>query len=182
MMDIITIIVAVIAAVCLAGFYISWRATRLDRLHARIEIARASLDAALLRRCAATIDLAASGALDPAASLLLMNTEYSTRLAQGHRQRELAESDLSRALRAVCGSVTTAGPDSLPRSQVQIAVQQELLDGVEDANRQVSIGRHFYNDSVSATQAARHRPLARMLNLAGHAEMPAFFEMDDALR
>lgn len=182
MADIITIIVAMIAFVCLAGFYVSWRATRLDRLHARIETARAALDAALLRRCAATIDLAASGALDPASSLLLVNAEQAARLAQSQEERELGESNLSAALRAVCDTATADGTDSLPGSKVQMAVHQELLSDVEDATRQVSIARHFYNDSVAATQAARHRPLARMLNLAGRAEMPSFFEMDDALR
>jgi hypothetical protein len=30
--------------------------------------------------------------------------------------------------------------------------------------------------------ASPARPLARMLNLAGRAEMPSFFDMDDALR
>jgi hypothetical protein len=54
MTDMATIVVAVIAAICLAAFYVSWRATRLDRLHARIETARASLVAAHLRSSAAS--------------------------------------------------------------------------------------------------------------------------------
>jgi hypothetical protein len=181
MADVITIVVAVIAGVCLAGFYISWRATRLDRLHTRIETARASLDAALLRRCAATSDLAASGALDPAASLLLVNAEQDARLAEGQEQRELAESNLSQALRAVYANVAEED-EALAGSTVQIAAREEFLRDVENANRRVSIARHFYNDTVAATRAARRRLLARSLNLAGRAEMPAFFEMDDTLR
>jgi len=181
MADTITIIVAVIAFVCLAAFYVSWRATRLDRLHARIETARASLDAALLRRCAATSDLATSGALDPAASLLLVDAVQDARLAEGHEQRELAESNLSQALRAVYAN-TVDETGSLAGSTVRVAVQQELLRDVEDASRRVSIARQFYNDSVAATRDARRRQLARVFNLAGRAEMPAFFEMDDTLR
>lgn len=181
MADIISTIVAVIAFICLAGFYVSWRATRLDRLHARIETARASLDAALLRRCAATNDLAASGVFDPAASLLLVNAEQEARLADGQEQRELAESSLSQALRAVRANATV-GAESLTGAALHVEMHRELLRDLDDSNRRVSIARHFYNDSVAATQAARRRPLARVLNLAGRAEMPSFFEMDDALR
>jgi hypothetical protein len=177
--DLITIIVALVAFVCLSGFYVSWRATRLDRLHTRIETARAALDAALLRRCAATSDLVASGALDPASSLLLVNAEQNARLAQGHEERELAESNLSKALRAVYADASEVG--TMPGSAVQMAVRQELLQDAEDANRRVSIARHFYNDSVAATRAARLKPLARILSLSGKAEMPSFFEIDDTL-
>jgi hypothetical protein len=185
--DFITIIVALIAFLSLSGFYVSRRATRLDRLHTRIETARAALEAALLRRCAATSDLAASGALDPASSLLLVNAEQYARLAQEHEERELAESNLSKALRAVYTDLSEAGslPDEeggpLPGSAVQMAVRQEIMRDVEEANRRVSVARHFYNDTVAATRAARQKWLARVLNLSGSAEMPSFFEMDDML-
>jgi hypothetical protein len=34
---------------------------------------------------------------------------------------------------------------------------------------------------VAATRDARRRPLARLLHLAGNAQAPEFFEMDDSL-
>ena len=43
-----TIIVLVVLAVVLWGFYVSWRASRLDRLHNRVEAARTALDLALV--------------------------------------------------------------------------------------------------------------------------------------
>ena len=46
----LTITIIIVAAAILAGVYVSWRAGRLDRLHARVETARAALDAALVRR------------------------------------------------------------------------------------------------------------------------------------
>ena len=64
-------IVIVIAAALLIGVYVSWRAGRIDRLHARVDTARAALDAALVRRSSVALELAASGLLDPATSLLL---------------------------------------------------------------------------------------------------------------
>ena len=46
----LTIIVLVVLAVVLWTFYVSWRASRLDRLHNRVEAARTALDLALVRR------------------------------------------------------------------------------------------------------------------------------------
>jgi hypothetical protein len=66
-----TIIALAALAVVLWSFYVSWRASRLDRLHNRVEAARTALDLALLRRSAAASELASSGLLDPATSLLL---------------------------------------------------------------------------------------------------------------
>ncbi|WP_304454175.1 hypothetical protein [Nocardiopsis sp. YSL2] len=50
---------AVLAALAL-GVYLSWRATRLHRLHVRVDIARAALEEALRRRGAAVLDLVAA--------------------------------------------------------------------------------------------------------------------------
>lgn len=163
-------IVAVLAA---TGVYISWRAGRLDRLHARLETARASLDAALVRRSSVALELASSGLLDPAASLLLADLAHDARSAQ--TGRELAESDLTRALRAVFSQ-----PDfhaSLERREGA----EELLAELESTAHQVFLARKFYNDAVAATTAARRRWLARLLRLAGGAPMPEFFEIDDTL-
>jgi hypothetical protein len=97
-----TIIVLALLAVVLWGFYVSWRASRLDRLHNRTEAARTALDLALVRRASAAADLASSGQLDPATSLLLADAVRRARQAD-QADRDLAESDLTRALRATVG-------------------------------------------------------------------------------
>ena len=97
-----TVIVLAILAVVLWSFYISWRASRLDRLHNRVEAARTALDLALVRRASAASDLASSGLLDPATSLLLADAVRRARQANLD-ERDLAESDLTRALRATLG-------------------------------------------------------------------------------
>ena len=43
-------IILVIAGALFVGVYVSWRAGRIDRLQARVEIARVALDVTLLRR------------------------------------------------------------------------------------------------------------------------------------
>jgi hypothetical protein len=97
-----TILVLAVLAVVLWGFYVSWRASRLDRLHNRTEAARTGLDLALVRRASAAAELASSGQLDPATSLLLADAVRRARQAEA-AERDLAESDLTRALRATLG-------------------------------------------------------------------------------
>jgi hypothetical protein len=166
-------IILVIAGALFVGVYVSWRAGRIDRLHARVDMARIALDVTLLRRSSVAQELATSGLLDPATSLLLAGAVHGTR-AGGDRPRDLAESDLTRALAAF----------SQPDFRASLGGQEgadELLAGVEEAAHQVFVARKFYNDLAAATRAARHRPLARVLHLSGRAAEPEFFEMDDAL-
>jgi hypothetical protein len=170
---VITDIILIVAATLLVGVYVSWRAGRIDRLHARVRIARSALDVTLLRRSSVALELASSGLLDPATSLLLAEAVHGTR--GGERPKDLAESDLTKALRAAFSQ-----PDFRPSLKGKDGAD-ELLAEVEAAAHQVFLGRKFYNDAVSATRDARRRPLARLLRLAGKAEMPEFFEMDDSL-
>ncbi|HYS33947.1 MAG TPA: hypothetical protein VEM58_16960 [Streptosporangiaceae bacterium] len=163
----------IVAALAISGVYVSWRAGRLDRLHTRVETARATLDAALVRRSSMVLEIASSGLLDPAASLLLADLAHDARAAQSGR--ELAESYLTRALRTVFGQ---------PGSRASIEPVEgaaELVAELESTAQQVFIARKFYNDAVAVTVAARRRWLARVLRLAGGAPMPEFFEIDDTL-
>jgi hypothetical protein len=165
--------IIVIAVVACVGVYISWRAGRLDRLHARLEAARFALDAALVRRSSVALELASSGLLDPATSVLLAGAAHDARSAQD--SREMPESDLTRALRAVFSQ-----PDFMALLAGREGAE-ELLTELESASHQVFLARKFYNDAVAATLAARRRWLARIFRLAGRAPMPEFFEIDDSL-
>ncbi len=165
--------ILVLVAVAMAGVYVSWRAGRLDRLHTRLETARASLDAALVRRSSVALELASAGVLDPATGLLLADLAHTARSTQ--TGRELAESELTKTLRTVLTQ-----PDF--RSFIDArAGADELLDEIESTAHQVFLARKFYNDAVAATVAARRRWLVRVLRLAGGAPMPEFFEIDDTV-
>ena len=167
-----TIVVLAVLALVLWSFYVSWRASRLDRLHNRVEAARTALDLALVRRAAAASDLASSGQLDPATSLLLADAVRRARDA-GPAERDLRESDLTRALRA------TLGDPDFKRELAAHDGAAELVSEVEDAAQRVFIARKFYNDLAGRTIDARRRPLARALRLYGSALQPGFFDMDD---
>jgi hypothetical protein len=165
--------IIVVVVVAILGVYVSWRAGRLDRLHARLEARRAALDVALVRRSSVALELASSGLLDPATSLLLASAAHDARSARSGQ--ELPESDLTRALRAVFGQ--PGFRSSLDGTEGA----DELLSELEGAAHQVFLARKFYNDAVAATRAARRTPLVRLLRLAGGAPLPEFFEIEDSL-
>lgn len=165
--------VAVAAVVVVAfGLYLSWTAGRLDRLHARIDATRAGLDAQLLRRVSVATEVATAGVLDPAASMVLYEAAHAARQAD-EEQREVVESELSQALRAVFAE------------QGQVDALRDAPGGEEAAAelgaavRRVPMARRFHNDAVRAARALRTHRKVRWFRLAGHAPFPLAFEMDD---
>lgn len=163
----------VVAFVLLTG-YVTATSNRLDRLHARLDATRAALDAQLLRRAAVTLEIAASGMLDPATSVLLASAGHEARAATGEdADREVVESQLTVALRAAF-----ADPDEAQTLCVE-PTGVALLGELEAATTKVLLARRFSNDAVTATLAIRRHRLVRWLRLAGHVPAPTFFEMDD---
>ncbi|MEV0588983.1 hypothetical protein [Nonomuraea sp. NPDC050310] len=159
--------------VVLTAVYISWRAGRLDRLHIRLELAQEALDAALMRRRAVVLELAGSRLLDPATSLVLAAAAHEARTA-GPDEREHAESDLSRALRAAVDQ------ERFREALAEAPGGPDLLEELDAATAKVVYSRRFYNNAVAVTQVAQRRWLARTLRLAGNTDFPHFFEIDDA--
>ncbi len=164
MADLIAVLTAVLALLLLLSGYASWRASRLDRLHLRVEGAAAALDAALARRAAAALELAAAPGLDPEAAARLGDAAAAPLRITDRRERELAESALSRVLRATAAA---PGAPAGPRAEAEAAATR------------VYLARRFYNDAVATTREARAGRLVRALRLAGRAPLPDFFEMDD---
>lgn len=154
------------------GVWLSWTAQRLDRMHHRLEVARGSLDAQLLRRSGAALELATSNALDPARSLLLVDTAHAARAA-GPDEMESMESDLSQALRAVFPD-----PDEV-RSLRASPELGPLLTELEGDCRKVELARRFHNDVVTSARALRSRRRVRWLRLAGRAPAPTTVDLDD---
>ncbi|GAA2387686.1 hypothetical protein [Nonomuraea africana] len=168
-----TVIVLIVGIlVVLAAVYVSWRAGRLDRLHIRLELAREALDVALVRRSAVVLELAGSRLLDPATSLVLAAAAHEARTA-GPDEREHAESDLSRALRAAVDQ------ERFREKLGESPGGRALLEELDAAVAKVVYARSFFNNAVGATRTAQRRWLARTLRLAGRTEFPQFFEIDD---
>ena len=101
----------------------------------------------MLRRSSAAYELASSGLLDPATSLLLADAVRRAREV-GQAERDLAESDLTQALRAVFGQ------PGFRKELEDMDGGPELISEVEAAAQQVFIARKFYNDLAARTICA----------------------------
>lgn len=158
-------IIAAGAVVAILFAWVSWTATRVDRLQDRTALARQSLDAQLVRRAAALQALASHSAAalgrDREARLLAL---AAASLDADDTTREATENDLSRALRDIPGTVA---PD--------------LLADLSEAARRVALARRFYNDAVRDTRSLRRGRVPRLFRLGGREPLPAFFEIDDTV-
>jgi hypothetical protein len=173
----VLIVAVVVGAIAV---YLSSMAGRLDRLHHRIETTHAGLDAQLLRRVAASQDLASSGLLDPASSLVLSSSAQEALVAdpEDEAARSVAESELTRTLGAVLSGaedvdavLQAAGPD--------VDVANQLLDELAVACRRVELARRFHNDVARSTLQLHRKRVVRWFRLAGHTPMPTTTDFDD---
>lgn len=166
------IVVLVLVLILLFGLYLSWTATRLDRLHVRLDAARVALDAQLVRRSAATLELARSGLLDVATAVILATAARSAQIA-AEDEREPAESALTRDLRAAFDD---------PRELNELRETPEgadLLQELGASMRRVQLARRFHNESVRAVRQIRGYRRVRYFRLAGRAPDKPTFEIDD---
>jgi hypothetical protein len=187
-MDTLTWTVAAVAVLLAVAWYLSYSAARLDRLHTRAEGALSALDAQLVRRAEATLELANSGALDAASALMLAAAasdsleahndralEHDLLEGQSFGEREAFESDLTEALQAALS------PEVVAAIREEQGLGAAALQRVEAAGVRVQLARRFHNDAVSDVQRVRRKPVVRWFRLAGHADLPRTVEFDDEL-
>jgi hypothetical protein len=167
MLDAGWLIAAVVLAVLLTS-WVTFTLTRLDRLHARVDATQAALDAQLVRRAAAVLHVAESsaGVLDDAERTRLERLSEAALNAMLD-DRELAENAIGRAVVELAGRHV----DLIPTT----------VEELHEAGTRVLIARRFYNDAVRDTRTLRGRRMPRLLHLAGHRDMPQFFDIDDTL-
>ena len=151
----------------LVFWYLTFSASRLDRLHHRVETSWATLDSLLQRRAAIALEVARSAITDPATSLLLTASAYQARSAD-IEDRSSAESVLSGAL----GMMLSERESIVAKSdQVLLAELEQLTDKIK-----VSIAIHV--EAVNRTQLIRRKLVFRIFRLAGTAPLPVTYEFE----
>ena len=166
----------VVVLVLILGWYLSYSAARLDRLHTRVESTSAALDAQLVRRAEATLEVANAGHLDAASGLILASAAAeSLATVEGDPDREAVESDLTDALHAALSPITIDALRAIDEPT------SESLTRIADAGIRVQMARRFHNDAVIDVRRVRRKTVVRVFRLAGHAELPATIEFDDEL-
>lgn len=187
MVDALQLATFVVIVLIAVAWYLSYSAARLDRLHAKVEGAMSALDAQLIRRAEAALELANSGVLDPASALLVADaaTESLERTTehpvtddlldgQHFGGREHVESDLTSALTAALPGEVVAGL----RARGDEFVAEEL-DRVAASVLRVQLARRFHNDAVRDVRRVRAKRTVRWFGLAGYAALPEAVAFDD---
>lgn len=192
---------AVALAVLLAvGWLLSYTAVWLDRLHHRMQATAAALDAQLVRRAEATLELALTGDLDPATSTLLAGAASEALAMPGpwSPDRARTESGLTEVLRAVDPALAVIGQDGVPGvpgvpgaaldataggaehgEALGSDGAQEALARLRAAAVRVRYARRFHNEAVEDVLRLRRRPDVRWLRLAGRSREPQPVTFDD---
>jgi hypothetical protein len=148
-------------------WYLSFLATRLDRLHHRVETSWANLDVLLQKRAAVALEIAHSDIADPASSLLLTGAAYQARDAD-IESRSSAESGLSGALGLL-----------LEDSQhLATAADNALLTELSALTDKIRVAIAIHTDAVSRTQMVRGKFIVRIFRLAGTAPLPVTYEFE----
>ncbi|ACZ30684.1 hypothetical protein Xcel_1661 [Xylanimonas cellulosilytica DSM 15894] len=183
----ITLLVLVVVGVL---GWLAWvSASRLDRLHRKVSASRIALDSQLVRRASAAADLATSGLLDPASSVLVADAAYAVvdedgpvtepeqalAMATLSKDRERLESALSATLReAFDDDSEVAGLRSAEPGTTLVA-------NLAASWYRAQLARRFHNEAVAQAQRARRHWYARWLHLAGRAPWPQTVELDDQM-
>lgn len=158
------------------GLYLSQVAGRVDRLHLRIEAAANALEVQLARRSGVVSEIAGSGILDPASSVVLGEAAAAAREVEpdDFDAVSIVESELTGALAAAFAE----------REDVEVLdeiPEVPMADVLETACRRVQLARRFHNDAVRSCLAIRQRRLVQLFGLAGHTPLPTTIELDDAI-
>lgn len=153
--------------ILISAWYLTFTATRLDRLHHRVETSWANLDVLLQKRAAVALEIAHSDIADPASSVLLTTAAYQARDAD-IQNRSQAESGLSGALGLLL-------EDS---EHLETAADSELLTELSGLTDKIRIGIAIHTDAVSRTQMVRRKLIVRLFRLAGTAPLPITYEFE----
>jgi hypothetical protein len=153
--------------VALFAWYLSFLATRLDRLHHRVETSWANLDGLLQRRAAIAIEIARSEIADPASSLLLTFAAHQAREASV-KDRSQAETGLSGALGILLETSTS----------VQSLAEQDLLRELAELNAKIKVAIALHVESVNRAQLIRSKWIIKTFRLAGRAPLPVTYEFE----
>ncbi len=150
------VVVTVVAVVVALATYLTWVATRVDRLHVRAAAALAALDVQSNRRARAAEELGEREELPDA------REAAQAVLAAGPDERAEAENRLTRVLRLAVTKFDAV-----------------TLTDVAEASRRLALARQLHSDLVRDALAMRRRPLVRLLRLGRRHPRPEFFDIDD---
>ena len=165
-------VIVLIASVIV--WYLSQQAGRLDRLHHRIDMSRATLDTNLAKRSGIILELANSELFDPVTSAVLAQGAHNA-LEEDELtsfSRLETENNLSELLRDAIHSMQPLvdGEQNLE--------ELKLLSDLENISNRVVLTYRFMGEAVDDCLAIRTQLVVRYLHLAGLAPLPTKIDLD----
>lgn len=154
-----------IGSLILILWYLSFTATRLDRLHHRVESSWAALDSLLQKRAAIALEIAHSAFADPGMALILNQS--------AHQAREADISERSEAESGLTGSL------GLLLLNINDNTDDELLKELSDVTDKVRVAVKLHVEAVNRTQLVRRKLIVRTFRLAGRAPLPTIYKFEE---
>lgn len=161
-------VIAVLLVLLIFAWYLSFSASRLDRLHHRVETSWEHLDALLQRRAALALEISHQSDLDPATDLILMQSAYVSR-EEAIIDRNDAERSLSESLKFL---------RELARSG-ELAISVRLFDELTVLTQKITLAIAIHLEAVNSVSKLRSRPIYRLFHLAGKAKLPPIYSFEE---
>ena len=161
-------IIAIALVVLLFAWYLSFSASRLDRLHHRVETSWEHLDALLQRRAALALEISRQSDLDPATDFILLQSAYVSR-EEAIVDRNDAERSLSESLRFLRESARNG----------EVAISVRLLDELTALTEKITLAIAIHLEAVSSVAKLRSKTIYRLFRLAGKAKLPKVYSFEE---
>jgi hypothetical protein len=161
-------LVLVAFVVILFGWYLSFSASRLDRLHHRVETSWEHLDALLQRRAALALEISHQTDLDPATDLILTQSAYVSR-EEAISNRNDAERSLSQSLKFL-RELADSG---------ELSIFLPLLSELTTLTEKITLAVAIHLEAVNSVAKLRSRPIYRLFHLAGKAKLPKIYSFEE---
>ncbi len=161
-------VVLVVLLILLFGWYLSFSASRLDRLHHRVETSWEHLDALLQRRAALALEISHRTDLDPATYMILMQSAYVSR-EEPIIERNDAERSLSESFKFLRESARGG----------EVLISLPLLQELTVLTEKITLAIAIHLEAVSSVSKLRARPIYRLFHLAGKAKLPKIYSFEE---
>ena len=158
----------VVILILLIIWYLSFSASRLDRLHHRVETSWATLDSLLQKRAAIATEIIRESNLDPASAYLISSSARTARDAM-IADRSEAESVLSESLKMI-QEISYDESLELP---------SDLLVELFDVTAKIKVAINLHLEAVNAAKNVRRKLIIRLFRLAGKAPEPVRYAFED---
>ncbi len=165
------VFIPLLASLFIFLWYLTFTASRLDRLHHRVETSWASLDALLQQRAALALEVSHLPGIDPAVAMVLTQSAFLA-----------GEAEISERSEAEEGLAATVA--LLYETEEFHAKNPALSERIRAVSTRIEMAMRLHREAVHTTRVQRSRWLVRLFRLAGRAPLPVVhpFEISEAGR